>query len=280
MARRIHSLIEGISSFVCSLIFAFVMTGSSGLWAQATISSAKNPVPTVDIVRDPADVPNPIGSRPPTTVHVTLTAEEVVGQLDPASGTTYRYWTFNGKVPGPMIRVRQGDMVEVTFRNDARSRMVHSVDFHAALGPGGGAAFSQAIPGQAKTFTFKATTPGLFMYHCGTPMIAEHIANGMYGLILVEPPGGLSRVDHEYYFMQGEIYTTAAKGKAGLQQFSDAKLMDEDPEYFVFNGAVNALTKRYPLSANEGETVRLFFGDAGPNETSSLHVVGEIFTRD
>ncbi len=280
MARRIHSLIEGITSFVCSLIFAFAMTGSSALWAQATISSAKNPAPTVDIVRDPADVPNPIGSRPPTTVHVTLNAQEVMGQLDPASGTTYRYWTFNGKVPGPMIRVRQGDLVEVTLRNDAHSRMVHSVDFHAALGPGGGAAFSQAIPGQAKTFTFEATTPGLFMYHCGTPMIAEHIANGMYGLILVEPSGGLSPVDHEYYFMQGEIYTTAAKGKAGLQQFSGAKLMDENPEYFVFNGAVDALTKRYPLRANEGETVRLFFGDAGPNETSSLHVVGEIFTRD
>ena len=280
MARRIHSLIRGITSFVCGLIFAFIMTGSSALWAQATMSSTKNPAPTVDIVRDPADVPNPIGGRAPTTVHVTLTAEEVMGQLDPASGTTYRYWTFNGKVPGPMIRVRQGDMVEVTLRNDARSRMVHSVDFHAALGPGGGAAFSQAIPGQAKTFTFQATTPGLFLYHCGTPMIAEHIANGMYGLILVEPSGGLSRVDHEYYFMQGEIYTTAAKGKAGLQQFSDAKLLDEDPEYFVFNGAVDALSKRYPLRANEGETVRLFFGDAGPNETSSLHVVGEIFTRD
>lgn len=280
MARRIHSLIEGITSFVCSLIFAFVMTGSSGLWAQATISNAKNPAPTVDIVRDPADVPPPIGSRPPATVHVTLTAEEVVGQLDPVSGTTYRYWTFNGKVPGPMIRVRQGDVVEVTLRNDAHSRMVHSVDFHAALGPGGGAAFSQAIPGQAKTFTFQATTPGLFMYHCGTPMIAEHIANGMYGLILVEPSGGLSPVDHEYYFMQGEIYTAAAKGKAGLQQFSDVKLMEEDPEYFVFNGAVDALSKRYPLRVNEGETVRFFFGDAGPNDPSSFHVVGEIFTRD
>lgn len=280
MAGKTYFLIDGITSLACSLIFAFGMTGSSALWGQATISSAKTPAPTVDIVRDPADVPPPIGTRSATTVHVTLTAEEVVGQLDPASGTTYRYWTFNGKVPGPMIRVRQGDMVEVRLRNDARSRMVHSVDFHAALGPGGGAAFSQAIPGQAKTFTFEATTPGLFMYHCGTPMIAEHIANGMYGLILVEPPGGLSRVDHEYYFMQGEIYTTAAKGKAGLQQFSDAKLMDEDPEYFVFNGAVDALTKRHPLRVNEGETVRFFFGDAGPNETSSLHVVGEIFTRD
>ena len=280
MARRIHFLIQGTICLVCGLIFAFVMAASSTLWAQATISSAKNPAPAGDIVRNPADVPPPIGKRAPTTVHVTLTAEEVVGQLDPTSGTTYRYWTFNGKVPAPMIRVRQGDMVEVTLRNDARSRMVHSLDFHAALGPGGGAAFSQAVPGQAKIFTFEATTPGLFMYHCGTPMVAEHIANGMYGLILVEPSGGLSHVDHEYYFMQGEMYTTAAKGKAGLQQFSGAKLMDEDPEYFLFNGAVDALSKRYPLRANQGETVRLFFGDAGPNETSSLHVVGEIFTRD
>ena len=134
--------------------------------------------------------------------------------------------------------------------------MVHSVDFHAALGPGGGAAFSQAIPGQSKTFTFQATTPGLFVYHCGTPMIAEHIANGMYGLILVEPSSGLLHVDHEYYVMQGEIYTTAPKGKPGLQQFSDAKLMEENPEYFVFNGAVDALTRRYPMRAAVGETVR------------------------
>jgi copper-containing nitrite reductase/plastocyanin len=158
--------------------------------------------------------------------------------------------------------------------------MAHSVDFHAAVGPGGGAAFTQTIPGQSKTFTFRATTPGLFVYHCGTPMIAEHIANGMYGLILVEPEGGLPTADREYYVMQGEIYTTAAKGKAGMQQFSDAKLMEESPEYFVFNGAVDALTKTHPMQAKVGETVRVFFGDAGPNDTSSLHVVGEIFTRD
>ena len=205
---------------------------------------------------------------------------EVVGQLDPASGTTYRYWTFAGKVPGPMIRVRQGDTVEVTLRNDAGSHMVHSVDFHAALGRGGGAAFSQAIPGQSKSFTFQATTLGLFVYHCGTPMIAEHSANGTYGLILVEPAGGLPHVDHEFYVVQGEIYTTQPKGKAGLQQFSDANLTQESPEYFVFNGAVDALTKKHPMRASVGETVRVFFGDAGPNDTSSLHVVGEIFTRD
>jgi len=280
MAERTHHATQVITSFFVCLMLAFVITGGSTVWAQAIASTVKSSNQAAEIVRNPADIPPPIGNRAATTVHVMLTSQEVVGQLDPTGNTTYRYWTFNGKVPGPMIRVRQGDMVEVTLRNDARSHMVHSVDFHAALGPGGGAAFSQVIPGQSKTFTFQATTPGLFVYHCGTPMIAEHIANGMYGLILVEPSGGLPRVDHEYYVMQGEIYTTAPKGKAGLQQFSDAKLMEENPEYFVFNGAADALTKQYPMPANVGETVRVFFGDAGPNETSSLHVVGEIFTHD
>lgn len=283
METRTHYEIQFMKAILSVLLFLFMMTRTEPLAAQSAAhhpraaNTAANPV---DIARDPTDVPSPIADRTPTVVHVTLTAEEVVGQLDPLAGTAYRYWTFNGKLPGPMIRVRQGDAVEVTLRNEAGSHMAHSVDFHAALGPGGGAAFSQAIPGQSKTFTFQATTPGLFVYHCGTPMIAEHIANGMYGLILVEPVGGLPHVDHEFYVMQSEIYTTAPKGKAGLQQFSDAKLMAETPEYFVFNGAVDALTKEHPMHANVGDTVRVFFGDAGPNDTSSLHVVGEIFTRD
>ena len=282
MARSTHYEIQFMKAILSVLPFFLLLTGTESLVAQVAASHrpTKTTANTVDIVRNPEDVPPPIANRAPTVVHVTLTAEEVIGQLDPTSGTTYRYWTFNGKVPGPMIRVEQGDMVEVTLHNDAGSHMVHSVDFHAALGPGGGAAFSQAIPGQSKIFTFQATTPGLFVYHCGTPMVAEHIANGMYGLILVEPAGGLPHVDHEFYVMQGEVYTTAPKGKAGLQQFSDAKLMEENPEYFVFNGAVDALTKEHPLHASVGETVRVFFGDAGPNDTSSLHVVGEIFTRD
>src|SRR5579872_356220 len=233
-----------------------------------------------DIVRDPSDVPPLVANRAPAIVHVTLTAKEILGALDPSAGTTYRYWTFNGTVPGPMIRVRQGDTVEVTLHNDASSHMVHSVDFHAAIGPGGGAALSQVLPGQTKAFTFVATTPGLFVYHCGTPMIADHIANGMYGLILVEPPGGLPHVDREYYVMQGEIYTAAPKGKSGLQSFSEAKLLSESPEYFVFNGSTDSLSTKYPLQASVGETVRIFFGNAGPNETSSTHMVGEIFTNE
>src|SRR5579862_5380234 len=281
MNIRIHRRISSLKTMVSLLALLFATTAI--LTAQETTHTghqAKVQPKTVDIVRDPADVPPAVGDRKPGVVQVTLASEEVVGTLDPSAGTTYRYWTFNGKVPGPMIRVRQGDTVEVTFHNDASSHMAHSVDFHAALGPGGGAAFTQAVPAQSKTFTFQATTPGLFVYHCGTPMIAEHIANGMYGLILVEPEGGLATVDREYYVMQGEIYTAAVKGKAGMQQFSDAKLMEESPEYFVFNGAVDALTKTHPMQAKVGETVRVFFGDAGPNDTSSLHVVGEIFTRD
>ena len=232
-----------------------------------------------DIVRDPADLPPPIGDRPPAVVHVTLTAKELIGALDPASGTTYRYWTFNGKVPAPFIRARQGDTIEVTLQNDKGSQMVHSLDFHAAIGPGGGADLTQVPPGQSKTFTFQANTPGLFVYHCGSPMIAQHIANGMYGLILVEPLGGLTHVDREYYIMQGEIYTTAPKGKAGLQQFSVENLMQENAQYYIFNGAVDSVVREYPLHANEGETVRIYFGNAGPNATSSVHMVGEIFTR-
>jgi copper-containing nitrite reductase len=274
------SFITVLFSFV---LFMFTNMNVKPMSAQgaAQVAANANTVAKISgIVRDPTDVPPPIGDRPATVLHVTLTAKEGVGQLDPSVASSYRYWTFDGKVPGPMIRAREGDTIEVTLRNDSRSHMVHSVDLHAAIGAGGGAEFSQAVPGQSKTFTFHATTPGLFVYHCGTPMIAEHMANGMYGLILVEPQGGLPHVDHEFYIMQGEIYTAAPKGKSGLQQFSAAKLLREDPEYFVFNGAVDALTNEHPLHTKVGETIRLFFGNAGPNATSSLHVVGEIFTRD
>lgn len=271
-----------VLAFGVSWLAGLMGSGPVPAFAQSHPAHSGNTAHTIkaaDIVRDPSDLPPPIGDRAPAVVKVTLTSKELVGALDPASGTTYRYWTFNGKVPAPFIRVRQGDTIEVTLVNSKDSTMVHSLDFHAAIGTGGGAALTQVPPGQSKTFTFVATTPGLFVYHCGSPMIAQHIANGMYGLILVEPPGGLPHVDHEYYLMQGEIYTTAPKGKSGLQQFSAVNLMAETPQYYVFNGAVDAITKEYPLQANEGETVRIYFGNAGPNATASEHMVGEIFTR-
>ncbi|HEY1213043.1 MAG TPA: copper-containing nitrite reductase [Bryobacteraceae bacterium] len=277
--QRTAALVSGCW-IVCSL--CLMAAGVDFAAAQSSDTHAKHTAHSsapADIARDPADLPAPIGGRAPAVVRVSITAKEVVGSLDSASGTTYLYWTFNGKVPGPFIRVREGDTLEVTLENAKDSSMVHSIDFHAAIGPGGGAALSQVPPGGSKTFTFQATTPGLFVYHCGTPMIAQHIANGMYGLILVEPAGGLPRVDREYYIMQGEMYTTAPKGKAGLQQFSLDNLMQEKAQYYLFNGAVDAITHEHPLQANTGESVRIFFGNAGPNATASSHMVGQIFTH-
>jgi nitrite reductase (NO-forming) len=230
-----------------------------------------------DISREPGDLPPPIDRREPQTVRVDLVTTELEGRL--ADSTTYMYWTFNNKVPGPMVRVRVGDTVEVHLKNSPDSSMIHSVDFHAATGPGGGAAALQVDPGTEKSLTFKALTPGLFIYHCATPMVAAHIANGMFGLILVEPEDGLPKVDREFYVVQSEVYTDQPFGQHGSQEFSVEKLLDEHPEYLVFNGAVGALSALHPLQANVGDIVRVFFGNAGPNLTSSFHVIGEIFDR-
>jgi len=230
-----------------------------------------------DVSREPSDLPPPIGKRDPKTVRIDLLSVEVEGRL--AEGTTFGYWTFNGKVPGPLLRVRVGDTIDIHLKNSADSSMIHSVDFHAATGPGGGAAALQVNPGDEKSMTWKALVPGLYVYHCATPMVAEHISNGMYGLILVEPEGGLPPVDREFYVMQGEIYTDAAFGLHGSQEFSVEKLLNERPEYFVFNGSVGALSKLHPLRAKVGETVRIYFGVGGPNYTSSFHVIGAIFDK-
>jgi nitrite reductase (NO-forming) len=229
------------------------------------------------IVQEPTSLPPPVGNRAPRTVKVNLETVELEGQL--ADGTTYTYWTFGGRVPGPFIRARVGDIVEITLANRPQSTMIHSIDLHAATGPGGGAAVMQVPPGEEKTFTFKALNPGLYVYHCATPMVAHHVAMGMYGLILVEPEGGLPPVDHEFYVMQGEIYTQEAFREEGKKEFGVEKLLSEDPEHLVFNGAAGALTEQHPLQTNVGETVRIFFGVGGPNLTSSFHVIGEIFDR-
>jgi nitrite reductase (NO-forming) len=225
--------------------------------------------------RAPDDIPAPINRTAPGDVRVDLETIEATGRL--ADGTSYTFWTFNGKVPGPFVRVRIGDTVEVHLMNSSASTMVHSVDFHAVTGPGGGAVATQTQPGEETSFTFKALNPGLYVYHCATPMVAQHIANGMYGLILVEPEGGLPPVDREFYVMQGEIYTAEPLNQQGETTFSPEKLLDEAPEYLVFNGNVGALTAEHPLQARVGETVRIFFGVGGPNFTSSFHVIGEIF---
>ncbi|WP_343312718.1 copper-containing nitrite reductase [Brucella sp. BE17] len=230
-----------------------------------------------DIARKPTDIPPPITRRQPETVTVELETIELEARLD--GRTTYRYWTFNGTVPGPFVRVRVGDTVKVSLKNDESSTMMHNVDFHAVTGPGGGAEATTAAPGETKRFTFKAMNPGLYVYHCAVPPVAMHISSGMYGMILVEPEDGLPEVDHEFYVMQGEIYTEEEFGSSGLLTESYEKLLNERPEYFVLNGHVGALTDHYPMKAKVGETVRIYFGVGGPNFQSSFHVIGEIFDR-
>ena len=253
---------------------AVMMIAAGPALAQAHAHDA--PAGVADVARNPADLPGPLERRGPQTVRVDLETVEVTGQL--ADGATYHYWTFNRRVPGPFIRVRVGDTVEVNLANQADSQMAHNVDFHAVTGPGGGGVATLAAPGESKGFTFRALNPGLYVYHCATPMVAQHIANGMYGMILVEPEGGLSPVDREYYVMQGEIYTEQAFGTQGELTESIDKLLAEQPEYMVFNGTTDALA-RNPLRANVGETVRIFFGVGGPNRSSAFHVIGEIFDR-
>ncbi len=221
------------------------------------------------------DVPPPITRDRPSRVVVNLETQELVGRL--ADGVEYTFWTFGGEVPGQFIRVRKGDVVEFHLNNRPDSRVPHNIDLHAVTGPGGGATSSFVAPGQTATFVFKALNPGLYVYHCATAPVGMHIANGMYGLILVEPEGGLPPVDHEYYVMQGEIYTMGGYGEEGLQNFSMEKALAESPDYVVFNGSVGSLVGDNALRANVGERIRLFVGNGGPNLVSSFHVIGEIF---
>ncbi|MDE2090630.1 MAG: nitrite reductase, copper-containing [Gammaproteobacteria bacterium] len=253
----------------------------AGMQGTLVVGNAPPAAPTPaasSIVMNPADVPPPVGTRAPKHLTFHLEVQEVTAALAPQ--TTYTYWTFDGKVPGPMLRARVGDTITITLKNPNTSHMIHSIDLHAVTGPGGGASVMQVPPGEERSFTFKALVPGAFVYHCATPMVSQHIANGMFGLIVIEPAGGLPKVSHEYYVMQSEIYTTQPFGFVGLQQFDVQRLLDEQPTYFVMNGAVGALTQDYPLHAKVGESVRIFFGDAGPDFTSSFHMIGEIFDND
>ena len=222
-------------------------------------------------------VPPPITRRHATKVVVNLEVREVVKRM--ADGVNYNFWTFGGDVPGSFIRVREGDQVEFHLANHPSSKMPHNIDLHAVTGPGGGAASSFTAPGHESQFSFKAINPGLYVYHCATAPVGMHVANGMYGLILVEPKEGLSPVDREYYVMQGDFYTVGRFGEEGLQPFDQRKAEDERPSYVVFNGSVGALVGDKALKAKVGEKVRFFIGNGGPNLVSSFHVIGEIFDK-
>ena len=221
-------------------------------------------------------VPSAITRSQPARVVVNLEAIEQNGDL--ANRVSYNFWTYNGHVPGPFIRVRVGDTMEVHLMNRSSDK-THTVDFHAVTGPGGGAPHLMANPGQEAVASFKAMRPGLYVYHCAANPIPAHIANGLYGIVLVEPEGGLPRVDREFYVMQSEFYTEGTVGAPGLQAYSSRKAAAEDPEYVVFNGNASALTGEGALRARVGETVRIYLGNIGPNKISAFHVIGTIFER-
>lgn len=225
----------------------------------------------------PPFVPKPVGDRAAKKliVHMEITEEE--GEM--VDGVKYTYWTFGGSVPGSFIRTRVGDEVEFHLKNHPDNKMPHNIDLHAVTGPGGGASSSLVAPGHEKVFSFKTLNPGLYVYHCATAPVGMHIANGMYGLILVEPEGGLPAVDKEYYIMQGDFYTKGSYGEPGNQPFDMDKAIKEQADYVVFNGKVGAVTGDKSLTAKVGETVRIYMGNGGPNLVSSFHVIGEIFDK-
>ncbi len=242
----------------------------------AATVQASDELPVVNAVLTTApNVPPPIDRDYKAKVVVNLETLEFNGRL--SDGVEYTFWTFGGSVPGRFIRVRQGDLVEFHLNNHPSSKMPHNIDLHAVTGPGGGAASSFTAPGKSSKFSFTALNPGLFVYHCATAPVGMHIANGMYGLILVEPEGGLPPVDKEYYVMQSEFYTKGSYGAEGLQPFSMEKALTEIPDYVVFNGAVGSMVGDNAITASVGDTVRLYVGNGGPNLVSSFHVIGEIF---
>ncbi len=274
-----------VAATAIALVTAVAVVATRDTAAAGGVSSvaASIPVRTMPEVRGSEvavltaapNVPPPITRDYATKVVVNLESVEKTMKL--ADGVDYTFWTFGGTVPGSFIRIREGDEVEFTMANHHTSTVPHNIDLHAVTGPGGGAKASLTMPGGESVFTFTALNPGLYVYHCAVSPVPAHIANGMYGLILVEPKEGLPKVDHEFYVMQSEFYTTGKYGEKGLQTLDMEKGIAEQPTYVVFNGAVGALTGDGALQAKVGETVRMFVGNGGPNLTSSFHVIGEIF---
>jgi nitrite reductase (NO-forming) len=269
---------------VAALLFTFSLAGCNR--ADAALTSDHTVVPVrapnseivgeeVAVLTEAPNVPPAITRAHATKVIVNLDVIEKTMRL--ADGVDYTMWTFGGSMPGRFIRVREGDQVELHLKNDKHSSMPHNIDLHAVTGPGGGAKSSLTVPGGESVFTFAALNPGLYVYHCATAPVPMHIANGMYGMILVEPKAGLPKVDREFYVMQSEFYTHGKFGEKGLQTLDMDKGVDERPTYVVFNGSVGSLTGDKALQAKVGERVRLFVGNGGPNLVSSFHVIGEIF---
>ncbi|POR31804.1 Copper-containing nitrite reductase [Tolypocladium paradoxum] len=254
--------------------------------SRAAFHEALDDTPPLDIAHLPAEdaqltsaphVPPTITRRHPILLRVPLTTATKLAQV--TNQHKYEQWAFNGTVPGPFIRARAGDVVELALTNRDATGNRHNVDSHAFTGPGGGAAVTTAEEGEARTARFRLLCPGLYVYHCATAPVPVHIANGMYGLMYRRP----APMDREYYVMQSEVYheppEVLADGRPSpTVAFSYPGGLREEPGAVVFNGT-EALTRDRPLKARAGESVRIFFGNVGPNLTSSFHVIGSHFRR-
>jgi nitrite reductase (NO-forming) len=216
-----------------------------------------------------ADAPPPSRTRHHTVRMVTVHARHQV-----APGVVYEAWTFDSIVPGPTVRVSVGDTIDFTLVN--RAPIPHSMDFHAAeINPD--RAYRNVMPNDSIQFRFVARVPGAFMYHCGTAPVASHIANGMYGALIVDPRGGRSRAD-EFVIVQSEFYMTAPHGADSLRSMDWSKVLNFSPDFVVFNGVASRYATT-PIPVRPKTPIRMFVVNAGPNRISSFHVVGAIFDR-
>lgn len=233
----------------------------------------------VRVAGDPTKVPPPVNWKHPITHKISMVAKEVIGEIEP--GVLFRYMTFDGQVPAPMFRVRQGDTIDLTLTADKNNQNPHNVDFHSCYGTGGGAAYLNVGPGQTKSIKFEVRDPGAFIYHCAVPNLDYHISCGMFGLILVEPEKGMEKVDREFYLGQHEIYAIKPEKENTVAAFDFDGLLKETAKYVVLNGAFNGFTpQRYgSLKAKQGETVRIYFVNGGPNLISSFHPIGNIWSK-
>ena len=193
-------------------------------------------------------------------------------EMTVAPGIVQTVWTFGDTVPGPVLRVKVGDTVRVTLVNPETNKLPHSIDFHASL-----VAWNDEMrsinPGEELVYEFVAKYAGVFMYHCGTTPALHHIAQGMFGMIIVEPEGGLDPVEHEFAFVQNEWYMVEQAGFISLEEASAAA---PAPDAVVWNGVANQYAE-HPIRVPVGEEVRVFVLNAGPSIDSSFHVVGTIF---